>query len=107
MTETQAIKESIVHWERMREWARKQRWDKGSTGFEMREAISETWAGTYCVLCNTYRCSNCPLYKKYGKCGVFCVGDNAWKKVNLSKTWGEWIVASNAMIEQLKSLLKK
>ena len=72
----------------------------------MQVQIGEHWNGHYCALCEKYvyeshSCHNCPLYEA----GYGCKTPRSpWKKVNESKTWGEWVKNARVMLEILKEL---
>jgi len=108
MTEAEAIKDSIAHWERMIAWAKKQPKKDAPSGEVMETAIGEHWGNKYCALCKEYlgigTCRDCPLAKKYGECGSYSY-NNAWYFVAGSRMWGEWLKNAERMLEQLRSLL--
>lgn len=94
MTELQ--EKAIAHYDRMIAWA-KTRPEKGIKAFmQMRLTIGEEWGGGYCPYCNTYHIS-------LGNCGACPLGDDdnccggLWWKLNAAETWGEWIVAAEAV----------
>lgn len=100
-----AIRESIAHWERMR--------DVRNTG--------EGPGSTNCPLCTRFhnwedRCERnaerCPIRRKTGRieCKKTPWGSafNAWKDRKDDKdTWNAWVKAADRMIRFLKSLLPK
>ncbi len=117
MTEQEAIKESISHWERMVEWAgdkrnkRGRKYDKYSESKYvsiMKEAIGEGPTSHDCPLCMMYHyCDvvpfDCPLYLKYGSCHE--AGANAYHKAHFSESWPEFVKHGKRLIKQLRSLL--
>lgn len=117
MTELQAIKDSIKHWKVMRKWVKKQNKTElinkkqNKAGLikmsKMEFKIQTNWQAEHCTLCDLYyniKCIECPLRKKYGRCGQY---KNAWYAVSYSETWSEWYKHSTLMLKQLKSLLPK
>jgi len=105
MTEKQAIKKTIAHWERMIKWAKKQNHYNFVNKNEMMNEIGECWDSRYCDLCIKYnknRCAKCPLKRKYGGCIMRT--DNLWFSVATSRIWDEWIDNAKDFLKQLKSL---
>jgi hypothetical protein len=94
MSEKEAIKETIKHWERMIRWAKER--DKSETvnPHNMVLELKEWWNGEHCPLCEKFgkrSCGKCPPCRTCGVCsGQIYIGTNLWGKVNSSLTWGEW-----------------
>ena len=90
--ETKAIQESIDHWTRMIDWAKKQPKYNRSFRKHMEIEINESWFSDDCALCNIYRdiyrdnCDKCPLYKSYYRCDD---PNSIWRKIYDSNTWKE------------------
>lgn len=66
MTEKEAIRKSVEHWERMVEWAEKQDEENPTYHSLMQNDIGEWWSGYDCSLCQKYdpfhddgSCINC------------------------------------------------
>ena len=119
MTEemTQAIKDSIKHWERMIKWVKTQEVDSVSEKAMDVALNGEDWYGPSCPLCdlmseNNWLCYSCPLFIIVGRCSECEDGYddnppiNSWSKVNDSATWTGWLIGAKSMLKELKSLLK-
>lgn len=108
MTKTEAIKESIAHWNCMIRWARKRKERLHPTRSFMEQALGESWSGEYCALCKKYQghatCISCPLRQAGYDCEEW---DGPWRKVARAQTWCEWVIAAVNMRTILKSLLPK
>jgi len=108
MTEQQAVKESIEHWERMIEWAKTQDALGKADDTVMLNVINEYWEGAYCALCLEYckcvdngnYCGRCPL----GKISLCSVKGSLWGKVTDSVSWKEWLINAQEMLKTLESL---
>jgi hypothetical protein len=107
-----AVNDSIDHWKRMIEWAKKQNPQELVIAEKMFNEIGEDWYGRFCPLCKIYyngislcviEGEICPLYEKYGGCGR---NGNAWASVAKATTWGEWVSKAEIMLSQLESLLE-
>ena len=110
MTEKQAIAETEAHWKRMVDWVQKQDRDENVSRNKMDAEIGECWDDECCPLCIQYSirltfegCGMCPLKMRFGRCSDVDA-ENAWRKVADSKTWGEWLVHGERMLEQIRSL---
>ncbi len=108
MTEQEAIKGSIAHWERMVKWADEQppldlvSWDN------MEFAIKELPNAEGCYLCRVYNmgfegCPACPLAIEYGWCTN---STNAFYDADSARHWHGFVKHGKRLIEQLKSLVK-
>lgn len=125
LTKRHAIKESIAHHLRMREWARTQRQDAEPSKREMEHAIGESWFSDDCVLCQKYWCKSeeatirycrtkngrlCPYLLRYGSCNgsrsATGENDNAWFQLSIATSWRSWMKHSDRVIKQLRSLLE-
>ena len=93
----------------MRKWAKKQRGTNIKDMFLMGKNINEFWLGTDCILCEKYGelytfekgCEKCPLFFN----GFGCLTNNsAWEKMNVSKTWAEWIINATEMARVIMKL---
>jgi len=108
-SERNTILETIAHWDRMIDWAKKRekRWmvSRGDMCYD----VGENWRGEHCPLCVKYKadyvCGKCPLLEKYGRCGYG--RKNLWLKVHLSETWGTWVKNAEKFREQIASLLEE
>lgn len=102
-----AIEESIAHWNRMIEWAKKQpaETDKIRKPSEMLDAIGEVYYSGDCALCEIYQvnCSECQLSFIHQCCNN---KDSPWNICVLSKTWGEFVFnAEQYMLPALNKCL--
>ena len=102
MTKKEAILKSIAHWERMIEWAKKQKKEAGFNVFYMSENGGENIGASGCSLCSEYGCHACPLYIAYGYCSPN--ESNNYFKTRESKTYGIFVKNATLMLKQLKSL---
>lgn len=101
--EENATRESITHWENMKEWAEEQPADDFPDPDVMLEEIGENWHAEYCALCISFvDCTDCPYFKRYGH---QCV-DGAWNAVDEAETWKDWVAAADVMIKELKAILE-
>lgn len=104
-----ALRESILHWERMIKWASERKKFGNTSQYDMWMHIREEWSGNYCALCLLYkhtcidRTSACPL--------IACTGDSIccleWGRVHKSKKWVTWLRNANAMLRRLRFELDK
>jgi len=66
---------------------------------KMKEAIGMGWYSEDCPYCAKYIIScryRCPLYKNDSCCNRF------WWSMNISKTWGEWIINARKLVKYIK-----
>jgi len=101
----EAVNESIKHWNRMIAWVRTQ--PEGDLVYDraMRGAIGESWYGSDCPLCALYgRCVDCPLAMADRPCNA---RGSAWRTVEDSTIWREWIAAALRMIDVLQVIAKE
>lgn len=96
-------RKSIAHYDKMIEWAEKQKPKKTTNRKEMESEIDESWFAFDCDFCNKYNnggfCSTeCPLTKNgcYSGC---CNG--LWQKMNSSKTWGTFVKRAKKVREYI------
>ena len=94
--------EAIAHYDRMITWARTQPHDDKPDSSGMFAAIGEYWFGKSSSFCQKYfnafmndRCALCPLNG-----GAVCWGELRLK-VDVAKTWGEWIAAAEKVKEYI------
>lgn len=109
LNEKQIVLDSIKHHERMQKWVKKQDKNSRPDCLKMVNEINENWFGNHCALCEVFfeeelSCSNCLLFKKYGKC-FDSASKNAWWNIDNSETWKEWLKWGKKLVKQLKSLL--
>ncbi len=108
MTEQKAVRASIKHWKEMIQWVEKLNPFDKRDRYVMERAINSTWFDEDCDLCLKFSarsCPDCPLQKKYGKCGYEEV-ENPWDSINTSLNWGDWLVGGREMLIQLESLIQ-
>jgi len=108
MTQKEAIKDWIAHWERMIAWVEKQRPRDCTYMYRMVDAINECWDLAYCPLCKLYsfNCTQCPMGNKYGACNNKN-SENLYGQVHRSLTWKKWLKYAKEFLKQLKSLLEE
>lgn len=123
----EVIQETVLHWERMLVFAKKQDPDEWADKGLMLEEIGEDWFGQSCPLCleaererkidiqykkafnlqitklEIWDCEYCLLAKVFGRC-LKGNANNFWSFVERSKTWGEWAINAEKFILQIKSL---
>ena len=102
------IEESIEHWERMLEWAKKQDPSRHVHFIQMISEIGEDWYADSCPLCRRFRSDahkKCPLEIVFGCCDN-SLSMNVWKDVSRAGCWGEWVDCAEIMVEQLKTVFK-
>ena len=99
----QKQKAAIAHYKRMQKWVRTRHKEGYPHGYLMFVAIDETWGVEDCIYCrvNNKNCEGCELrgegYFEYEGC---CNG--LWNEMNDSQTWGEWLEASEKVVEYVK-----
>jgi hypothetical protein len=102
--ETVALHLSIIHWEKMLDYAKAQIPTEFVSASQMLDDIGETWSGIYCALCqrdvNTNHRLPCPLIDCVCKGDCHCF----WFAIAYSSTWGEWIQNAEKLIKLLKDL---
>jgi hypothetical protein len=115
MTKKEAIKDSLEHWKRMQEYAKKkppeERYDINLMDYESGEGPFTS----QCSLCSLYfirdfsegrcieRCIGCPLKKE-----SWCLDDDSiYNQVIDSSTWEEFVINSGKMIKVLQKLYEK
>ncbi len=119
MTEREAIKLSIAHWERMVKWSADKNNKRGRRYNKYHECkyvtamlaeIGEAPTSRHCALCGEYEhtcfgkpCRGCPLGEKYGSC--YETNKNAYMKAHLSESWPEFVKHGKRLIKQLESLV--
>jgi len=102
---------TLKHYDEMIEWAKEQRPRKQVDEWKMLTGIGQNWFSEFCPLClkffksNINRCGECPLYLRYGRCGVSF--DNLWEAMNEARTWDSWIRHATLMRRQVESLLEE
>jgi hypothetical protein len=111
----EAVEQSIVHWSRMIEWAKKQDPFAEVDACDMDGGIREWWTGDYCSLCQLAEnlssvddeieyendCECCILFKSNNGCQE---PGSKWLSVEHSRTWGDWVISAEAMLQTLKEL---
>lgn len=110
MTEAEAIRKSIDHWERMIAWVETQPEFADVRYDSMLRDIGAYPSGTYCALClysydNMVGCDGCILAVSIGRCEGEEI-TNAWGRTFRAETWDQWLKHAGIMWEQLKSLEK-
>ena len=106
--ELKLIEESIEHWVRMLEWAKKQDPSRHVRFIQMISEIGEDWYSDSCPLCRRFRSDarkKCPLEVVFGCCDN-SLSMNVWKDVSRAGCWGEWVACAGVMVEQLKTVFK-
>lgn len=103
MTELQAVRKSIAHWERMRAWVRKQPGREWIDRIDMMQAIGEDWYAGSCPLCEYWglakHCEQCVISRVSFKCTSF---QSVWMAVDMTHSWRAWLKASRGMIAVLR-----
>ena len=106
------LKKSRGHWENMRTWVRTQPAGDEANVYRMMCAIGESWGSESCPLCQKFAksrnglidCTDCPLDETGNNCNKKI---SAWRKVQKSKNWGEWLTASDGMIKVIDEAIER
>jgi len=99
-----ALKETIFYWKKVIDEVRSYP-DKKATIRTPNVYHNEWWDSRICILClSVGRCTDCPLYKKYGLCSDVN-SENAWSDIAAAKDWVQWIKHAERMLRQLESLV--
>lgn len=98
--------EEIKHFDRMIEWAEKQKPDKKPDQFKMLDEIGERWSSFNSVYCmvNQARFDNklerlicdCALFSMNGCC------NGLWDRMDMAETWADWITYAKLQVEYIK-----
>jgi hypothetical protein len=102
---------SILHWERMIQWASERAQHHTPSRDVMVTNLGEDWSGQFCSICeeyidhtNIHQCHKCPLTRKYGDKGTCDADGSFWDRVDTAETWAEWVENAKEMLEALKNL---
>ena len=108
------IEKTLKHYDEMIEWAKGQKPMACVDNQKMYAGIEQDWFDYDCPLCQKFfkgaldpsiRCSKCPLYLRYGKCGRST--KNSWTYMFEARTWKTWIRHATLMRRQVESLLEE
>jgi hypothetical protein len=103
---------SIQLYEKKIAWAETQVPHESPSKDKMLCAIGHVWDGKACPYCQNYvyeninNCNLCPLYditykKNRINASEYCCS-GLWTKMNESKTWAEWIINAEKVLEYIK-----
>ena len=104
-----ALDKSIIHWQEMITWVKKQDQNDEVDMILMEFDIHQHWGGQHCELCTiTYFCKECPIAVNNNnshRTGRNCCDE--W--VDVQKTivrggWKDWLIKANIMLELLIKL---
>jgi hypothetical protein len=76
--------------------------------FYMENNFGESWRDCDCSFCKKYGdnfCRKCPIYRSVGSCSG---GNkqNLWGSLYKAENWGDWVIAEEAFIKQMKKIFK-
>lgn len=104
-----ALDETILHYQRMKKWAKEQPEFAGVFSDEMLISIGEDWSAAFCPLCKysikrkrnlsckgSY-CQFCPA-RDYLPMDLTCV--SVWRDLNGSFNWGMWVENAERLIKK-------
>lgn len=103
------LKDTLRHYWRMRQWAKKQDGKNFAYFRTMYNEIGEAWLGVDCFLCRKYgigkivdQCENCPVHENGENC--IKVENSLWSQINYSENWDQWIEHVNVFCDWLIKL---
>lgn len=105
MTLKEALEDSIAHWERMIEWAKRQPPEKAVKYTEMAYCINEEPNESHCALCkySLEFCNRCLVLKYDTSC---CLLGSIYREAVSPDTWGEWAESAKLMLDLLQTIYK-
>lgn len=87
-------KKTIIHYDRMIEWSKKQTSTNVVYGYVMLSEIQENWTSLYCPFCKVFDCELCPITINTKKRQCF---NTPWYDMDNSETREEWIKNAERM----------
>ncbi len=116
MNKSKLQKEALAHYDRMIEWAKKQKKFNHPNDKVMLRRLGENWMGLFCVYCTTFSEPDCVhncVHNIYGKCPLnsnstnigrtpFDCCNQLWLQMSESETWEEWIINAELVKKYIK-----